>query len=291
MGECPRGQIGRPPKGATLNRRGAPPTQPAYVLHRWDWSETSLILDLFTRDSGRVAVAAKGAKRPTSQLRAVLMPFQRIGAQLGRPRGDEASEVLTLRGAEWGGQGVFLAGAAWFAGFYLNELVMRLLPRDDPQPRLFDAYALAVRALGEHGAGAALEATLRGFELTLLRETGVLPQLDRVTATQAPLQPERSYALDPERGVTVPTGAAGELALPGAACLAAEQALRAMRAPVPGAFEQLRAAATEAPAAWKAQLRQQLYYHLAGATLRTRQVMIDSFRLLGLDSAPTTPTR
>ena len=76
----------------------------AFVLHRYDWSESSLILDLFTREQGRIAVAAKGAKRPFSQLRSVLLPFQRIQVSLGRqPAGEDAREVQTLRGADWAG--------------------------------------------------------------------------------------------------------------------------------------------------------------------------------------------
>jgi len=108
----------------------APSVQPAYVLHQHDWSESSLILDLFTRESGRVAVAAKGAKRPYSQLRAVLLPLQRITVSLSKP-GKSASadggEVQTLRGAEWGGGATLPSGAALFSGYYLNELLLKLL--------------------------------------------------------------------------------------------------------------------------------------------------------------------
>src|SRR6188474_1838634 len=96
-----------------------PATQAAYVLHRYDWSESSLILDVFTREQGRVAVIAKGAKRPYSQLRSVLLPFQRLQLSLGRPPKDDASaeqvsEVQTLRAAEWGGGAAMLTGAALF---------------------------------------------------------------------------------------------------------------------------------------------------------------------------------
>ena len=83
----------------------------AYVLHQWDWSETSLIVDLFSREAGRVAVAAKGAKRPTSHLRAVLLPFQRIAASISRPRGDEAAEIFNLRAAEYSGGGAIVPAA------------------------------------------------------------------------------------------------------------------------------------------------------------------------------------
>src|SRR5262245_49652052 len=109
-------------------RRTAGAAQAAFVLRSYDWSESSLIVELLTRDSGRVVAAATGAKRPTSQLRAVLMPFQRISVQFARARGDDAGEVRTLRSAEWGGVGAaVIRGDAWFAGFYLNELLMRML--------------------------------------------------------------------------------------------------------------------------------------------------------------------
>ncbi len=111
-------------------RASAP--QPAFVLHQHDWSESSLILDLFTRGQGRVVAAAKGAKRPYSQLRAVLLPFQRLNVALGRL--PEVGEVQNLRQAEWAGGLAMPAGAALFAGFYLNELLIRLLARHDAHP-------------------------------------------------------------------------------------------------------------------------------------------------------------
>src|ERR1700712_2619084 len=111
--------------------RGAPLA--SYVLHHSDGSESSLIRDLFTREQGRVAVAAKGAKRPFSQLRSVLLPFQRIQVSLGRPAsGDDTREVQNLRGAEWTGGSAMLTGAALFNGFYLNELLLKLIAPHDP---------------------------------------------------------------------------------------------------------------------------------------------------------------
>src|SRR5664279_4012116 len=83
---------------ATRGHRNAPLA--AFVLHHYDWSESSLILDLFTREQGRIAVAAKGAKRPFSQLRSVLLPFQRIQVSLGRQAvGEDARDVQNRRGA------------------------------------------------------------------------------------------------------------------------------------------------------------------------------------------------
>src|SRR4051812_20080093 len=135
----------------------------AYVLHRYDWSESSLILDLFTREQGRVAVAAKGAKRPYSQMRAVLLPFQRIHVTIGRISGAEgASEVQNLRGAEWAGGAAMLTGAALFSGFYLNELLMKLLARHDPHQALFDIYAQTLPALASPDEQQ-VQAALRAF--------------------------------------------------------------------------------------------------------------------------------
>src|SRR5215203_6042910 len=131
--------------------------EPAYVLHRYDWSESSLILDVFTRHYGRVALVAKGAKRPSSNFRPVLLPLQPLQLAFG---GD--AEIRTLKGAEWVGGHVMPTGEALLSGYYLNELLLRLLARDDAHPRLFDAYRMAVGILAsEHGE--ALEPALRAF--------------------------------------------------------------------------------------------------------------------------------
>ena len=165
------------------SRRAAVPLD-AYVLHRYDWSETSLILDLFTRSKGRVTVAAKGAKRPYSQLRSVLLPFQRLTATIGRQAEDAQADVVTLRSAEWAGLDAtpVLPPARLFAGFYLNELLMKLLARGDAHPALFDGYAATLRSLATSDDFGE-QIGLRAFELVLLKAIGLLPELDRVTAT------------------------------------------------------------------------------------------------------------
>ena len=142
--------------------------EPAYVLHSYDWSESSLILEAFTRHHGRTALVAKGAKRPSSGFRPVLMPLQPL--QIGYA-GD--AEIGTLKNAEWVGGHVMPTGDALLAGQYLNELLMRLMARDDPHPALFDAYAATVQWLAlRTGQGESLQAALRAFELVLLREVG-----------------------------------------------------------------------------------------------------------------------
>ena len=252
--------------------------QPAFVLHQWDWSETSLILDLFTREHGRVAAVAKGAKRPYSQLRPVLMPFQRLLVQTNKPKGGDAGEsgadILSLRSAEYAGAGAALPPSRLFSGFYLNELLMKQLARGDPHAALFDAYADTLLAL----AVAVDESPLRAFELALLRHTGVLPDLARDTTTQARVQPARRYRLDGDAGLVATTD---NTALNGAQCLALQAALDAND---PAALRN--ACSTDLPAL-RAQLRTLVHYHLGSPPLRTRQLMLDVRRLL--DAAPPSP--
>ncbi len=254
----------------TRSRRAPAAPLAAWVLHRWDWSESSLIVDLFTRELGRVVVVARGAKRPTSQLRPVLLPFQRLAVTLG-PVAGEAAEVHPLRSAEWGGEAPLPGGDALLSGFYLNELLLKLLARQDPHPRLFDAYAATLASLA--GADdAAAQAALRAFELVLLREIGLLPDLATVTTTQQPVQPHAPYALRPQAGVV---GAApGEAAIDGATLLALQRALDV------DALGALQAACRDAGARLRAPLREALHYHLGTPVLRTREVLRDLQRLL-----------
>ncbi|MDE2368002.1 MAG: DNA repair protein RecO [Burkholderiales bacterium] len=230
----------------------------AYVLHRYDWSESSLIVELYTRALGRVVVAAKGAKRPTSNFRPVLLPFQPLHIGLGRTPADESSEIHTLRSAEWVGGAPLLPAAAMFPAYYLNELLLKMLARQDPHPRLFDAYAAALVALA---ANADEVAMLRAFELMLLRELGWLPELAQVTVSGEPLRAAGRYALQPESGLV-----AHASGLPGAAWIAVEAAL------AHGSPAALRAACAPIEPGLRAALRALLHYHLGSAVLRTRQV-------------------
>ena len=245
------------------------PPLAAYVLHRYDWSESSLILDLFTREQGRVAVVAKGAKRPFSQLRSVLLPFQRIQITLGRASaGEDAREVQNLRGAEWTGGAAMLTGAALFSGFYVNELLMKLLARHDPHPALFDTYGSTIEALGlaaEPGG----QAALRAFEIVLLKEIGLLPDLGIETATRRPLGADERYRVLADAGVVAANGATD--ATVGGATLSALQAALAG-----GDLAALQRITARSLAELRPLLRAQLAYHLGTDRLRTRQVMIDA---------------
>jgi DNA repair protein RecO (recombination protein O) len=248
-----------------------PSTLTAYVLHRYDWSETSLILDLFTREQGRLAVAAKGAKRPYSQLRPVLLPFQRIHVGLGRvpkaqPSEEPMHEVQNLRSAEWAGGAAMLTGAALFSGFYVNELLMKLLARQDPHPVLFDAYAQTLPWLAD-ADDARVQAALRAFEVTLLKQIGLLPDLSVITTTLAEVDPDGLYSLLPEAGVTVARST--DTTVAGAVLIGLEAAL------AHGSLPALQQACARALPELKSLLRTLLHYHLGTPVLRTRQVMLD----------------
>jgi DNA repair protein RecO (recombination protein O) len=245
---------------ATSKRIG---DEPAFVLHRYDWSESSLILEVFARHHGRIALVAKGAKRPSSNFRPVLLPLQPLRVAFG---GD--AEIRTLKGAEWAGGQVMPTGDALLSGYYVNELLLRLLARDDPHPRLFDAYSAAVHVLGsEHGE--ALQPGLRAFELLLLREIGLLPLLDAQTTTLQDLQPDARYALVPEGGVVLADTDRERASLTGAQWLDLQRALD-NEAP----FSTTLRTVTDMPEL-KPQLRQLLHYHCGVQTLRTRQLMLD----------------
>jgi DNA repair protein RecO (recombination protein O) len=240
----------------------------AYVLHRYDWSESSLILDLFTREQGRLAVVAKGVKRPYSQMRGVLLPFQRIHASIGRAASgqDGESEVQNLRGAEWAGGGAMLTGASLFSGFYLNELLMKLLARHDPHVVLFDAYAACLPELCATD-DTQVQAALRAFELTLLQEIGLLPDLSVVTQTQQPVLPGARYALHPEAGITLARTQDADLA--GDALIGLQAAL------VHGSPAALQQACRRCLPELKATLRGMIQHNLGAMTLRTRRAMLD----------------
>lgn len=242
----------------------------AFVLHRYDWSESSVILDLFTREQGRIAVAAKGAKRPFSQLRSVLLPFQRLQVSFGREApGEDAREVHTLRAADWAGGHPMLTGAALFSGFYLNELLMKLLARHDPHPALFDAYAGTIAALAQNDE-IGTQAALRAFELVLLREIGLLPDLGRETASHRSVRAEQRYLVLADAGVVeTESNSENEATITGAALSALELALAAD-------MESLRRVAARSLAELRPLLRAQLHYHLGTSQLRTRQVMIEA---------------
>ena len=166
--------------------------QAAYVLHLHPYSETSLVVDVFSRDHGRVPLLARGARRPRSAMRGLLMSFQPL--ELGWFGG---GEVKTLAKAEWLGGMPLLGGRCLLLGYYLNELLLKMLPREDAHVALFDAYAAALQALAAGGADAP---ELRRFEKTLLKELGYGLTLDVDVDSGLPVVPEGKYVFLIERG-------------------------------------------------------------------------------------------
>lgn len=226
--------------------------QPGFVLHSYVYSESSLIIDVFTRDYGRVAMVAKGAKRPHSRLRSVLQTFQPLSiGWTGK------SELRTLTSAEWVGGMIPLENAALLYGFYLNELLLKLLAREDPHPGLFDQY---VRALTRLATSDSAQTVLRIFELALLKETGVAADLGVNTVSREPVEPEGVYVVDPENGPRPARMGDNAPRISG----------RTLLAMIDEDY-------SDPETQWQSKLlmRFLLAHHLNGVTLQTRKILID----------------
>ena len=180
--------------------------EPAFVLHTYPYRETSLIVEAFTPAFGRISLVAKGAKRPGSQMRGLLQAFQPLMLSWSG-----AGELKTLTNAEWRGGLPLLTGAALLCGFYLNELMLKLLAKEDAHPALFDDYANALALLAQATAAPAQAAVLRRFELRLLAELGYGLALTHDVDTGAAIDASRMYHYVPDRGAyLVPMNVARE---------------------------------------------------------------------------------
>jgi DNA repair protein RecO (recombination protein O) len=166
--------------------------QAAFVLHSYPYRETSLVVEIFARNAGRVALVARGARRPRSALRGVLLAFQPLLLSWAGK-----TELRTLHKAEWQGGLPQLKGAALLCGFYVNELMVKLLAREDPHEQLFDSYAHTLHALA---AGADHATVLRRFEKRLLQELGYALTLDRDAVTGGDIDAGGAYRYQFERG-------------------------------------------------------------------------------------------
>jgi DNA repair protein RecO (recombination protein O) len=166
--------------------------EPAFVLHSWAYKETSLVVEVFSRHRGRLGLLARGARRPRSAMRGVLLAFHPL-----RLTWTASAGLGTLITAEWAGGQRSLEGTALMCGFYLNELLLRLLPREDPHEGLFDVYVSALESLS---GGKSQAPVLRSFERRLLAELGYAPVLDRDAASGAAIDAGKTYAYEAERG-------------------------------------------------------------------------------------------
>jgi DNA repair protein RecO (recombination protein O) len=171
--------------------------QPAYVLHRRNYSESSLLVEVLTREHGRVGVLARAARGTKSALPALLQPFQELSLDYAG-----TGELQLLRRAEAIGPAALPQGEAALAGLYYNELLMRLTPRHDGHPALYARYA---QALGGLVSGPSLAFAVRRFERALLDELGY--GVDFTHAVDGvEIEPEQHYELISERGFVAVAG-------------------------------------------------------------------------------------
>lgn len=227
--------------------------QPGFVLHTHPYRETSLIVEVLSCDHGRVGLLAKGARRPHSALRGVLMAFQPLLLDWSG-----GGEVKTLIRAEWQGGQPLLAGQALLYGYYLNELLVKLLAREDPHPALFEHYRHTLRNLTEAGA---TEDLLRRFELQLLRELGYGLDLAAEADTGIPVRAEGRYIYVIDRGVIgAQPGGDGGTVIDG----------RTLMELSSGGFT-----APETLLQAKLLLRRLINHYLGGQTLQSRRVFME----------------
>jgi DNA repair protein RecO (recombination protein O) len=169
--------------------------QPAFVLHRRSYRESSLLLDLLTRDQGRVSVVARAARGGKRDWGALCQPFKPLLVGWSGQR-----ELKTLTAAERAARGFEIRGARLYSALYANEILVRLLQPLDPHPALFDAYARLLEAMAQGGD---LEPLLRIFEMQLLRELGYALELDREASSGLVLEPAAHYAYEPTQGLSL----------------------------------------------------------------------------------------
>lgn len=229
----------------------------AFVLHSYPFRETSLVLEVFSRQHGRVPLVARGARRPRSALRGLLMSFQPLALSwFGK------HELRTLHSAEWQGGQPQLQGTALLCGFYLNELLLNLMARDDPHENLFDYYQQTMQRLAQESDHAF---TLRCFEKHMLQELGYALQLETEAVSGKPIDPAQTYRYILELGAVAET----------------DDATQGM--PITGktlldmAADDYRDANSARQS--KQLIRMLLDHYLAGKTLHTRELMRDLQKL------------
>jgi len=166
--------------------------QPAWLLHHRPFRDSSRILDILSRDHGRLSLVARGSRSAKSKLKGILRPF--LPLQLSWVI---RSDLGTLTGAEMNGAPIALTGDSLLSAYYLNELLLNLLHRHDPQPEIFDAYHTTINDLNGRQDVATV---LRRFEMELLRLLGYALNLDHDTDTGNPLNPDLQYEYRIEQG-------------------------------------------------------------------------------------------
>lgn len=164
---------------------------PAYLLHQRNWRETSRLLEVWSREHGRLGLVARGVRRPTAPQRSLLQPFTPLLLSWS-----QRGELGNLGAVEAAGPPVLLRGRPLLAAFYMNELLLRLLPRQDAHPDLYDAYARTLMEL----AGPTPAAALRRFELGLLSAIGYGLNLIQLASADEPVDAGEDYLYDLDAG-------------------------------------------------------------------------------------------
>jgi len=229
--------------------------QPGYILHHRPFRDSSQILDIVTRDHGKIAVVARGSRSSKSRLTGVLRPFLPL-----RVSWVMKSDLGTLTGAETAGPPSGVVGDALISAYYVNELLMNFLHRHDPQPEIFALYKEVIDALVKSGNVAA---SLRSFEFECLSLLGYGVNLGHEFGSHAPLKADRYYQYRMEQGPVAVERSGGALVFKGSV--------------LNGVAEQrfddpdiLRAA--------NRLLRDIIGFHLGGKELKSRKVMMELYR-------------
>jgi DNA repair protein RecO (recombination protein O) len=229
--------------------------QPAYVLHHRPFRDTSQLLDVISREHGKVTLVARGSRSAKSRLRGILRPFQAL-----RLSWFLRSDLGTLTGAEIDAAPLPLDGDALLSAYYVNELVLHFLHRHDPQPEIFDAYAQTIAALARSDR---IAANLRVFEMELLRLLGYALNLDYEAHRQEPVEEQRFYEYRVEQGPVSVSRSEGPMIFSGAR----------LRGIAESGFDDpdvLRDAGRL--------LREVIRHHLDGKELKSRKVLLDLHR-------------
>jgi DNA repair protein RecO (recombination protein O) len=226
--------------------------EPVWLLHHRDYQDSSRILELLSRDHGRLSVVARASRSGKSRLKGILRPFLPLQASWV-----SRTDLGTLTGAELIGAPISLHGDALLSGYYANELLLHLVHRHDPQPDIFRIYGSTIESLS---GGRDVAAKLRTFEMELLRLLGYALNLDHDMETQAPLSASGSYVYRPEQGPVTASGSKGPMTFSGSDLIAIRE--RDFSRP-----EALRSAGQL--------LRGVIAFHLGGRELKSRRVFRD----------------
>lgn len=244
--------------------------QPAFILHRHAYRNTSLLLEVLSRDYGRVGLVARGVRAPRSRWRGLLQPFMPLLLSWSG-RGD----LMNLNSAEEAGTAIAVPGERLFSGLYVNELLLRLVPRHDPHPGLFRPYQQVLEALavsGEMDSPVRLleERALRIFEKRLLTELGYGLQLEREALADNPIAPDAVYYYVLEQGPVTNQHAQNGIPISGRSLLAFHHE----ELDDPAVLREV-----------KRLTRAALGVYLEGRPLRTRELLLAEYRRRGASAS------